>query len=295
MRESNVLKAVAKAVKWIEKNGDVVSTSNYAIGLTEEWKDSNFLVGMGIWPEDFSALLNLIFEIRLMGKWPFYSVGLATQWIKTVDSGVFEGKDIKKNIIAYTSWERQPELVAMMIRLSNDPSWAEAEDKVGLMRKGYELGYQYEQDYKGCAQCTIAAVLRVLDREEPVLFRAANGLAAGMALYCDGACGGYSGGILSLGLFAGRRIESFDGDRVEKDRCYALTKRLHDRFIQTYGTVICSEIHKEILGRPFCLRVDADKPIFEEAGAHSRDKCPAVVGTAASWVLEILYEEGFVK
>lgn len=295
MKESRVLESVAEAIAWIEGNGGAELASHYATGLTKEWKDLESLGGMANWSGELAPLLAIIKETRLAGNWPFFSVGLATQLMNKKHPGVLGGENAKQKIVELTHWGRQPELVAMMQELNQNPYLVTNEDKVFWMRKGYELGYRYERDYKGCAQCTLAAVLDLLNREEPTLFRAANGFAAGMSLYGDGVCGGYSGGVLALGLFAGRVRENFDSDRAEKDKCYALTKRLHDRFIETYGTVTCGDVHKEIFGRSFCLRVLEDKPAFEEAGAHNQDKCPAVVGSAAAWVAEILVDEEILK
>jgi C_GCAxxG_C_C family probable redox protein len=292
--ETKTLEAVAGAIAWMERSSDKKQGSAYALGLTQEWKGIESAVLLHAWTGDFASLNIVIQEIRLAGVWPFFSVGLAGKALKAKHPEIFGSKDSKREIVKATSWNRQPELVAMMMELDQSPELVEEESKLSWMRKAYELGYMYERDYKGCAQCTLAAVLDLLEREEPTLFRAANGFAAGMSLYGDGVCGGYSGGVMALGLFAGRVRENFDGDRAEKDKCYALTKRLHDRFIENYGTVICGEVHKEIFGRSFSLRILEDKPAFEEAGAHNKDKCPVVVGSAAAWVAEILVDEGIL-
>jgi hypothetical protein len=135
----------------------------------------------------------------------------------------------------------------------------------------------------------------VTGKKEEHLFRASNVFAAGMGLFGDGACGGYSGGLLYLGTYAGRRFEFFDNDKAEKDLSMRLAEKLHTRFIETYGSVICHDIHRDIFGRAFFIRDSEEKVAFEEAGAHTKDKCPAVVGTAAQWTAEILMEEGFIS
>jgi C_GCAxxG_C_C family probable redox protein len=156
-------------------------------------------------------------------------------------------------------------------------------------------GYRYEKECRGCAQCTIAAMFGVTGKKEEHLFRAANGFAAGMGLFGDGVCGGYSGGLLYMGTYAGRRFEFFDNDKAEKDLSMRLAEKLHTRFMETYGSVICHDIHRDIFGRAFFIRDPEEKTAFEEAGAHKKDKCPAVVGTAAQWTAEILMEEGFLS
>jgi C_GCAxxG_C_C family probable redox protein len=292
--EAKVLKSAADAKAWIEENGQAGQADLYQAGLAEEWNGLEAAGKMENWTGDLAPLLDIIRDVRLAGSWPFYSVGLVSQWIKKEKPGALGGQDIKKKIVEITNWGRQPEMVAMVMEINQNPALAEEVEKLSWMRKGYGQGYMYERDFGGCAQCTLAAVFDLLGYEEPLLFKVANGFAAGMSLYGDGVCGGYSGGTMALGMFAGRTRENFSGDRAEKDKCYAYTKRLHDRFIETYGTVICADLHKEIFGRSFCLRVVEDKPAFEAAGAHNTDKCPAVVGAASSWVAEILYDEGIL-
>lgn len=203
---------------------------------------------------------------------------------------------IKAAVKRYCGMEFECELIQMIAEAFEAlPGLGiENAEKVELMKAAYRQGYHYEKVYRGCAQCHMAAVSDVTGKENLTMFRAANGLAAGMGLLGDGACGGYSGGILSLGLFAGRRKEFFDGDKQEKDTCTKLVGKLHDKFIATYESVICHDIHKDIFGRAFHITKPDDKEAFEQAGAHKLDKCPAVVGTSAAWVVEILYDEGFL-
>lgn len=167
--------------------------------------------------------------------------------------------------------------------------------EVAMMKAAYEKGYYYEKAYRGCAQCTLASLSDVVGFRNDHLFRQANILAAGMGSFGDGACGGYSGGLLFLGNYAGRRIEHFDGDAEEKAMSMKLADELHTKFLNTYGTIICHGIHKDIFGRPFFLRDSEDKAAFEAAGAHKDDKCSAVVGIACAWVVEILLDNKFIE
>jgi C_GCAxxG_C_C family probable redox protein len=158
------------------------------------------------------------------------------------------------------------------------------------LKEAYDLGFEYEKVYKGCSQCVLAAIQDLFEAKNDDVFRAASGLAGGAGLCGDGCCGGYSGGIMALSQFYGRTREKFlDPDRTRK-RSFDLAKKLHDKFIAEYGSVICRDIQQKIFGRPFYIR-DADEfGKFEKAGAHD-EKCPAVVGKATRWVAEILMEE----
>jgi len=237
--------------------------------------------------------------IRLAGEYPYYIATVIAIWFAAQQGAVADfiaANGIKTAVRNYCGIEYERELIQMIaesfmalpdLRVDND-------EKIALMKEAYRQGDHYEKVYRGCAQCHMAAVSDVTGKEDLVMFRAANGLAAGMGLLGDGACGGYSGGILSLGLFAGRRREFFDGDKQEKDMCTKLVGMLHNKFIETYGSVICHNIHKDIFGRAFHITRPEDKEAFELAGAHKLDKCPVVVGTSAAWVAEILYDEGFL-
>jgi len=163
-------------------------------------------------------------------------------------------------------------------------------NKEETLKKAYDLGFEYEKVYRGCSQCVLAAVQDLFEVKNDDVFRAASGLAGGIGLCGDGCCGAYTGGVMVLGQLYGRVRENFlDPNRTRK-RTFDLAKKLHDKFIAEYGTVICRDIQQKIFGRPFYIRDADDFKKFEEAGAHE-DKCPSVVGNAAGWVAEILMEE----
>ena len=164
------------------------------------------------------------------------------------------------------------------------------EDREGILQKAYELGAEYEQKYMGCSQCILGAIQDLFELRNDDVFRAASGLAGGVGLCGDGCCGAYTGGVMALSQVCGRTRENFlDPDRTRR-RSYDLAKRLHDKFVAEYGSIICRDIQQKIFGRPFYIR-DADEyKKFEKAGAHT-EKCPAVVGNGARWVAEILLDE----
>lgn len=93
-----------------------------------------------------------------------------------------------------------------------------------------------------------------------------------------------------IGLFWGRTRNKFDGDQENKRTSDLLTVRLHEKFIEEFGSVTCREIHDGVFGRRFDLWSDVDKVSFEQAGAH-RDKCTRLVALAASWTAELILGE----
>jgi hypothetical protein len=161
---------------------------------------------------------------------------------------------------------------------------------LGLTEKAYELGFAYEKEYKGCAQCTIAAVQDTLGVQNDFIFKSASGLSAGGGLLTVGHCGGYAGGILMMSSFFGRSREHFDGDKENKYCSFEMAVALHDLYKEKYGSVVCREIHDSLFGRRFDMWNDEDKKAFEDAGAH-RDKCTTVVADACKWTAGLILEE----
>ena len=167
-------------------------------------------------------------------------------------------------------------------------------NKKEMLDKAYDLGFSYEQKYRGCAQCAIAAMQDVLGIRNDYVYKAGSGLAGGAGECTDGLCGGYSGAIMMMSTFFGRTRaeEGSTKGRTEKYDSFKMAAALHEKFIEKYGSVICSGIQKKIFGRSFDLRDDAQKQQFRDAGAHEdKDKCCAVVGDGARWGVELILSE----
>ena len=204
---------------------------------------------------------------------------------------------LKSAVSKFCGLEREPELrqlIADQYGKIKDGR-ADTPEKIALMKRAYHSGFINEKKYKGCAQCTLLTMFDVFGRKNDTLFKSASALAAGMALSGDGACGGYSGGIMYMGSIIGRRLCHLDdGDKEAKNASYRMAQLLRERFIETFGSVICADVHQAIFGRSFCLRTNAVKEEFEAAGAHTT-KCTAVIGTVCAWLAEIIYDCGYAE
>lgn len=206
---------------------------------------------------------------------------------------------IKEAVRKFCGLEHEPELLQLIEeQYSKAKCGNHTEDtrKIEILKQAFSLGFYNEKKYRGCAQCTLLSMFEVTKKRSDILFQSASGLAAGMAQSGDGACGGYSGGIMQMGSIIGRRIDQMkeNGDREVQLVSYKMSQKLRDKFIQTYGSVICKDIHKEIFGKSYCLRTQAVKKEFDEAGAHET-KCTTVIGMACVWISEILYDEGYLN
>jgi mannitol-1-phosphate 5-dehydrogenase len=204
--------------------------------------------------------------------------------------------DSKTVIKKYCGLDREPELVQMIYeqyqKAKEGTLFDEDPSRVEVLKRAYNLGFEKEKVFHGCAQCTLAALFELTGKEHPLLFQAASGLAGGIGLCGDGSCGGYTGGIMDLGSYAGRRLEHIDGDKETQYKSFKMAQKLRDRYMETYGSVTCKDIHEEIFGRAYILKTKPVRVEFEEAGAHT-DKCTTVIACATMWTADLLMEEGF--
>lgn len=94
---------------------------------------------------------------------------------------------------------------------------------------------------------------------------------------------------MAIGQKYGRERNNLADPEGMRFRAYELAQKLHERFVEEYGSSTCRDIQKRIFGRSYNLLDPAEFQQFEEAGAH-RDKCPDVVGKGARWTVELLLE-----
>ena len=164
------------------------------------------------------------------------------------------------------------------------------ESKDKKLRRAYNLGFNYEKEYGGCAQSTIVAIQDVLELKNDDVFKAATGIAGGIGLVGKGVCGSLIGGALMLGYVFGRSRENFDDPEKMRFGTYRLVEQLYYRFIKEYGSCYCHDVQTKVFGRPYNLRTEEEFKQFLEDGGH-RDKCPYVVGKGAQWAVEIILDE----
>ena len=162
-----------------------------------------------------------------------------------------------------------------------------------LADRAYELGFEYEKKYGGCSQCTIASLQDTLGEQNDVIFKSAAGFVGGVGGLTDTGCGAYVAGAMFLSYHMGRERSTFDDLDALHKTLEAVTK-LHDRFIQEYGTAVCRDIHMKLLGRYYYLHDEDEWAKFENAGGHTKT-CPEVVGKAARWIIEIMHQEGLIQ
>jgi C_GCAxxG_C_C family probable redox protein len=156
-------------------------------------------------------------------------------------------------------------------------------------QRAYDLAKNYEKNYKGCAQCTVAGLQDALgDRKDDVL-EAATSLGGGCMRTAEGSCGAYVGCLMVLGTLYGRKRDELNNRQKVLDNA-DIALKLRRKFIEEYGSVICSDIQNRIFGRYFYMADPEEFQKFEAAGGHGDKGAPEVVGKAARWMVEILEE-----
>ena len=152
----------------------------------------------------------------------------------------------------------------------------------------YKSGFDFEKNYGGCAQCTLCALKPYLDIDDAVI-KSATGLMAG-GVRSGNSCGAFNGELMAIAAVTGRSPENM-GDKQAVADTLALGRKLFDKFMEEYGTVICRDIQYKIMGKSYRMYDVEDMQRFLADGGHD-DKCTAVVAKAAVWAAEILEEAG---
>jgi C_GCAxxG_C_C family probable redox protein len=159
-----------------------------------------------------------------------------------------------------------------------------------ILQKAYDLGYEFERKYHGCAQCVIGAVYRIFpEMRSEDIFRSANTQAGGLGLTSLGQCGAAAGAGMIIGQIYGRSMGDIADQEKKRFLAYRMGREFAVRFIKETGSLICGEIQKNKMGKRFDLLNPSDWEEFEKAGGHDRH-CPDVVGIATRIVVDMLMQ-----
>jgi C_GCAxxG_C_C family probable redox protein len=157
------------------------------------------------------------------------------------------------------------------------------------LQKAYDLAFKYEAERGSCPQCVYSALMETLNIGDKNVVKSIDALAGGTALSAEGTCGALVGGLCAISSIVGRTYEDFSAGE-HKRRIFMYSKKLYDKFMQEYGSILCKEVHKKLFGRTFNLMNKNDYAEFEKMGAHV-DKCPDVSGKTAKWAAEIILDD----
>jgi len=160
------------------------------------------------------------------------------------------------------------------------------DSKQEILKKAYDLAYKYEAERGSCPQCVLSALKETLDVGDAKTIQAIDAMAGGTALSTEGTCGALVGGLAAISSIYGRSYEGFSSGSNNR-RIFQFSKKLYDKFIDEYGSIVCKDVHMKLFNRTFDLMDNKDYEKFEEMGAHV-DKCPEVSGKVAMWTAEII-------
>ncbi len=155
----------------------------------------------------------------------------------------------------------------------------------------FDRGFFYEKTYHGCAQCVIGALYEIFpDLKNEDIFRSASGLAAGTGLSTRGQCGGLTGAVMVLSQIWGRELAEIEDPEGKRFVAYRIAEKMVEYFMNEFGTTICGEIQKKLMGRTFYLMEPEQFQAFEAAGGHDTI-CPSVVGKATAWAADLIAKD----
>jgi C_GCAxxG_C_C family probable redox protein len=163
------------------------------------------------------------------------------------------------------------------------------------IKKIGEKALAYDK-YSGCSQSVLLALQEALEIGAMESFKAATVLSGGVARRGE-TCGALLGGLMSLGLIAGR--EDITNTQVYRDAmkpANEIIEKFKQRLQREFGfetplnSTICRDIQEKIYGRPFDLRDEKDYQAFLDAGGHSEEGCPKVCAVAAMVTADKLRE-----
>ena len=135
--------------------------------------------------------------------------------------------------------------------------------------------------------------MEAFDLPKDEVFKAASGLSGGIG-GMRSACGALTGGCLAIGLKYGREVsdlkkpvqEAIDSALVASE----LVGKFYKWFEHEFGSVICGDIRKSLIGVNLDARIPWEKEMSEELGLHER--CCELAGKTARRVAEILMRDG---
>lgn len=163
------------------------------------------------------------------------------------------------------------------------------EEKKSKAQEAFEKGQQVEMQFGGCAQCVLHALIDCGFPISKDVFRSASGLAAGVGRQGE-TCGAVTGAILAISALNGRQFENID-QTAERNKTFNLCYRFIDKFKAEYGSIQCKDIQEKLYGRKYEMSKLEDFQAFLADGGHEPQGCPAVVGNAAKWAVEVLEED----
>jgi len=148
--------------------------------------------------------------------------------------------------------------------------------------------------YSECSQSVLLTLQEAFELGDQESFKAATVLSGGVARRGE-TCGALLGGLMALGLVAGRKDITKtqvyrDTMKPANDIIEEFKQRLQMEFgfEESLNSTLCRDIQEKVYGRSFDLRDEKGHQAFLDAGGHNEDGCPKVCAVAAMVTAEKL-------
>jgi len=156
----------------------------------------------------------------------------------------------------------------------------------GIVEKASQLAYEYELKYFGCSQTVAAGLMEAFGIVSPDLLRSVTCLAGGIARRGQ-VCGVVTGGLAVIGYLTGR-------DDLEMlpqyQRAMDYGNTLYHKFLEQFGTVICSEIQRLKFGRSFDLLNPKEREALHKKMEETGEGCQSVARDGARIAAEVMVD-----
>ena len=154
-------------------------------------------------------------------------------------------------------------------------------------QKAYVIAQKMEAAYGECPQATTRGLQEAYGEVDEEVVHNLGLFSAGSGCQGDGQCGAYLACIYFFGTKYARHIKDIDTSgnlfcgntaKALADQAAGriLVERLHTKFIEKYGTIICQQIHRKLYGRPYYILDNDELKKFLDAGGHDLEKGPPV-------------------
>jgi hypothetical protein len=166
--------------------------------------------------------------------------------------------------------------------------------KKEAMDLAFKLGFESEKNHLNCCQSSFHAITTVLGWRNDQAFKVIHALEAGGADSGLNSCGAFCGALAACGLFFGRDYAMWHNCEMDLKASH-FGEKILDKFHEKYGSAICKDIQTCCLGfaTRFVKNAIFDQAAFEKFERHGGHEvvAPTVVGLAAYWAIEILWDE----
>lgn len=134
-----------------------------------------------------------------------------------------------------------------------------------------------ESQYHLCSQGTLAALMQAFGIHNPDVLRSSTAFAGG-GVRRGHMCGALSGALMFIGLLAGRDDLEM---RDQATRGLGYCDKVYREFEERFGTVLCSNIQKDLYGREYELTRQEERDEMHALMGKMDFACPQVCGEAA--------------